>query len=91
MGKDTSRTAGNATEMGLALEELIRRGARERIQNAIEVEVRELLAAYPNVETLTGQRTVVWNGYLPEREVLTAVGPVAVRVPKVRDPSGMVG
>ena len=31
---------------------------------------------------------VVRNGDLPEREVLTAVGPVAVRVPKVRDRSG---
>jgi putative transposase len=27
---------------------------------------------------------VVRNGYLPEREVLTGIGPVAVRVPKVR-------
>ncbi len=27
------------------------------------------------------------NGYLPEREILTAVGPVPVRVPKVRDRS----
>ena len=27
------------------------------------------------------------NGYLPERDVLTAAGPVSVRVPKVRDRS----
>jgi transposase-like protein len=31
---------------------------------------------------------VVRNGYLPEREVLTGVGPLAVKVPKVRDRSG---
>jgi putative transposase len=31
---------------------------------------------------------VVRNGYLPQREILTAVGPVEVRVPKVRDRSG---
>ena len=30
---------------------------------------------------------VVRNGYQPERNILTAVGPVAVRVPKVRDRS----
>ena len=74
--------------MGLSLEELIRRGARELIQKAIEVEVQELLAEYGNVKMLGGQRAVVRNGYLPERPVLTAVGPVEVRVPKVRDRSG---
>jgi hypothetical protein len=36
------------------------------------------------VKTLRGQRAVVRNGYLPEREVLKAAGPVPVRVPKVR-------
>ncbi len=35
-----------------------------------------------------GQRAVVRNGRLPEREVLTAAGPIAVKVPKVRDRSG---
>ena len=28
------------------------------------------------------------NGDLPERDALTAVGPVAVKIPKVRDHSG---
>ena len=31
-----------------------------------------------------GRAAVVRNGHLPEREVLTGIGPVAVRVPKVR-------
>ena len=34
------------------------------------------------------QLAVVRNGYLPEREVLTAAGPILVKVPKVRDRSG---
>jgi transposase-like protein len=88
MSKDTSRAGGGATEMGLTLEQLIRRGARDLIQNAIEVEVRELLVEYGNVRTLSGAAAVVRNGYLPAREILTAVGPVEVRVPKVRDRSG---
>jgi len=37
---------------------------------------------------LDGNRAVVRNGHLPEREILTGVGPVAVEVPKVRDRSG---
>jgi putative transposase len=88
MGKDTGRTSGEATEIGLTLEQLIRRGARQLIQSAIEVEVQELLNEYSNVRTLSGTTAVVRNGYLPQREILTAVGPVEVRVPKVRDRSG---
>jgi putative transposase len=88
MSKDTSRTSGSAMETGLTLEQLIRREARKLIQSAIEVEVQELLSEYSNVRTLTGTAAVVRNGYLPVREVLTAVGSVEVRVPKVRDRSG---
>ncbi|WP_448510135.1 IS256 family transposase [Immundisolibacter sp.] len=88
MTKDTKKGSAGQSELGLTLEELIRRGARELIQKAIEVEVRELLADYENVKMLGGQKAVVRNGYLPERQVLTAIGPVDVRVPKVRDRSG---
>ncbi len=88
MTKDTKKESAEQSEMELSLEELIRRGARELTQKAIEVELRELLADYENVKILGGQRAVVRNGYLPERQVLTAVGPVDVRLPKVRDRSG---
>ena len=86
--KDTKKGIAEQSEMGLSLEDLIRRGARELIQKAIEVEVKELLEEYGNVKMLGGQRAVVRNGYLPVREVLTAVGNVEVCVPKVRDRSG---
>ena len=36
MGKDTGRRSGEATEIGLTLEQLIRRGARQLIQSALE-------------------------------------------------------
>lgn len=55
------------------------------IQQAIEAELMEQFA---NVKTLQGQRAVVRNGYLPEREVFPAAGPHAVKMPKVRDRSG---
>jgi transposase-like protein len=70
------------------MDDLIRRGARQVIHQAIEAEFAQLLEQYDNVKTLSGKRAVVRNGYLPEREVLTAVGPVTVKVPKVRDRSG---
>jgi transposase-like protein len=88
MTKDTKKESAEQSELALTLEELIRRGARELIQKAIEIEVRDLLADYENVKMLGGQKAVVRNGYLPERQVLTAIGPVEVRVPKVRDRSG---
>ena len=75
------------SELGLSLEELIRRGARDLIREAVEAEVQQLLAEYEKVRMLGGPRTVVRNGYLPAREVPTAVGSVEVQVPKVRDRS----
>ncbi len=77
------------SEMGVGLDEVIRRGARRVIEQAIDAELAELLERFGNVRTLQGQRAVVRNGYLPEREVLTAAGPVPVKVPKVRDRSGV--
>lgn len=75
-------------EMGLSLDELVKRGARQVIQQAIESELAELLSNCSNVLTLQGKQAVVRNGFLPEREVLTAAGPIAIKVPKVRDRSG---
>ena len=88
MKKRNEAQAVGLPEIGLGLDELIRRGARQVIQQAIEAELAQLIEQYGNVKTLSGSRAVVRNGYLPEREVLTAVGPVTVHVPKVRDRSG---
>lgn len=88
MTKHKQESQGSPAAIGMSLDDLVRRGARQVIQQAIEAELAELLAQYSNVKTLTGRQAVVRNGYLPEREVLTAAGPVAVQVPKVRDRSG---
>ena len=88
MDKDKQERRIGLQEIGMSLDDLVRRGARQVIQQAIEVELTQLLEQYENVKTLHGQRSVVRNGYLPEREVLTGAGLVAVKVPKVRDRSG---
>jgi hypothetical protein len=75
-------------ELGLTLDDLVKRGARQVIQQAIEAELAELLSICSNVTMLHGKRAVVRNGYLPGREVLTGAGPIQVKVPKVRDRSG---
>jgi transposase-like protein len=79
---------GLSAELGLPLEELVRRGARDILQRAIEVEVQVQLDELAAVSLIDGRRAVVRNGYLPAREILTTVGPVEVQVPKVRDRSG---
>ena len=88
MGKDKQEAATGLPEIGVSLDELVRRGARQVIEQVIELELAALLEQYANVRTLSGRQAVVRNGYLPERDVLTAAGPVAVKVPKVRDRSG---
>ena len=51
----------------------------------MEAEVAALLAAYADHRTETGRRRLVRHGHGPEREILTGIGPVPVRRPKVRD------
>ena len=88
MKKDTKDMEMSPARLGMTLEDLLREGARELIEKAVGAELTELLGSYANVKTLRGQQAVVRNGYLPEREVLTPMGPVSVRIPKVRDRTG---
>ncbi|BBA34492.1 transposase [Methylocaldum marinum] len=88
MSKNNAGWLGTPGAISDSLTELLRQGARGLIEKAVEAELQLLLDQYENVTDLAGRKTVVRNGYLPEREVLTALGPVAVRVPKVRDRSG---
>ena len=68
--------------------ELLRVGAQQLIQRAVEAELAELLSQHNDRRTETGHAGVVRNGYLPERELQTGVGPVTVQIPKVRAKTG---
>ena len=48
----------------------------------------KLLAQHGGRRTEIGTAGVVRNGFLPERELQTGVGPVTVRIPKVRAKAG---
>src|SRR6056297_2306974 len=67
------------------LTDVIRGGARKLIEQAIEAELTTLLAAFADHRLEDGRVRLVRHGHLPEREILTGVGPVAVKVPRVRD------
>ncbi len=70
------------------LTDLLRSGARRLIMHAIEAEVHEFLSPYSDQCTKDGKAAVVRNGYHPERQVQTGLGPVTVKVPKVRSKTG---
>ena len=70
------------------LTELLRKGAQDLIGQAVELELAELLAQYSDCRTSEGKAAVVRNGYHPQRELQTGIGPVTVRIPKVRSKSG---
>ena len=68
-----------------ALEEVLREGARRMLQVAIEGEVAEYVDQHADVRDQTGHRLVVRNGHLPQGELVTGIGPVKVRQPRVND------
>ena len=67
------------------LTEVLRAGARQLLVQAVEAEVTSFVAAQGHLTDAAGRRRIVRHGYLPEREIQTGIGPVAVRCPRVRD------
>jgi putative transposase len=67
------------------LTEVLRNGARALLAQAVEAEVAEFLAKHIDLKTASGLSRVVRHGHLPEREMMTGIGPVSVRQPRVRD------
>ena len=70
------------------LTELLRSGAKQLIQQAVDAELQELLSSHSERRLENGRAGVVRNGYLPEREIQTGLGPVTVKIPKVRSKTG---
>ncbi|WP_038036820.1 transposase, partial [Thioalkalivibrio sp. ALE20] len=70
------------------LTDLLRRGARDLIKQAVEAELQTFMERYAEDRLPDGRRAVVRNGYQPERRVQTGIGDVPVQVPKTRDRSG---
>jgi transposase-like protein len=67
------------------LTEVLRNGARVLLAQAVEVEVASFVDEHAAQLTEDGRRRLVRHGHLPAREIMTGIGPVAVRCPRVRD------
>ena len=86
--KKRNRTEETSRASQDELTAVIRAGARKLIAQALEAEVTELLSAFDDQHDANGRARVVRNGYQPEREIQTGIGPVTVQVPKVRSRQG---
>jgi len=65
--------------------DILRQGARRLLSAALEAEIQSFLQQYIEITDDNGSQRVVRNGYLPEREIQTGIGQVAVRAPRIRD------
>jgi putative transposase len=72
------------------LTEVLRNGARALLAQAVGAEVAVFLSCHADKLTDDGRQRLVRHGYLPEREIMTGIGPVAVRCPRMRDRVGMI-
>jgi putative transposase len=73
----------NKDNVSDVLSELLRNGAQKLIHNALEAELRGFMFQHQGV-TEDGNVSIIRNGYLPKRQILTGIGAVSVRIPKVR-------
>ena len=67
------------------LDDLVRQGAQQMLQAAIEAEVEQFLEDHASKTDEQGRRFVVRNGQLPAREITTGAGVLEIQQPRVRD------
>ena len=67
-----------------SLEDILKEGARKLLQQAIENEVSEYLENHTDIKGSDNRKIIRRNGYLPERNIQTGVGPVRIKQPRIR-------
>jgi putative transposase len=80
--------AGHAAPPGPTadpLTEILRHGARQLLAQAVEVEVEQWITEHAHLTDENGHRQVVRNGYAQPRRIVTGLGPIDVRAPRVHD------
>jgi transposase-like protein len=64
---------------------IIRQGARKLLAQALEVEIEVFTNQYADLKDELSRQRIVRNGYRPEREIQSGIGPIPVKAPRVRD------
>ena len=83
--KDKPTAIQMQPQPGSVLEELAREGARQILARALEAEVTEFVEKHQNKIDAEGRRQVVRNGYMPARDLVTGIGALVVRQPRLDD------
>ena len=84
-GGEVLEMPAGVSRAGDAVTEILRSGAQALLAQALEAEIAVHLGTYEQLRDAQGRQRIVRNGHLPQRELQTGVGPVAVQVPRARD------
>jgi putative transposase len=85
VSKDNVIKLAQPGEFADPLSEVLRQGARTLLAQAVEAEVACFFMSHADKLTGDGRQRLVRHGHLPEREIVTGIGRVSVRQPRVRD------
>jgi len=85
MDESTTGRLGTQGTVGGVLEELAREGARRMLAEAMKREVEEFVERNAERVDEEGHRMAVRNGSMRERDILSGVGPIRVKQPRVDD------
>ena len=69
------------------LEQIARKGAKKMLQIAMENEVEEFVQKYSELTDKNGRKAVVKNGYMRQRDIVTGIGSITIKQPRVDDRS----
>lgn len=67
------------------LEQVARQGAQKMLQLALKNEVEEFIQKYSNLKDENGKKVVTKNGYMPQRDIVTGMGPLTITQPRIDD------
>jgi transposase-like protein len=65
--------------------DILRKGARQLLAQALEAEIELFVSQFAEMRDEQGHQRSVRNGYRPQRDIQSGIGPVPVRAPRVRD------
>ena len=89
MEKDKVINLNRPEETGSdVLSEIIRKGAQRILKEALEIEIETFIDKYRELRIRGNKQRIVRNGYLAEREIVTGVGKVSIKAPRLRDRGG---
>jgi len=67
------------------LEEIAREGARKMLKLALENEVEEFVQKHATLRDESGRKIVAKNGYMPQRDIITGMGLLTIKQPRIDD------